>query len=268
MNSSNITATNFGNDASKRFLGDVTVSIRLHGDTSNTFYPIGYCDPEKSFSSKRDYAEFVSGMPEIVVAKDLTKITYSFKAKLKQFQAETFALACGSQIDSSQNAKRVLFGTDLPPTLELSMILSGATKDGKTMELYVRKAQVTPETIEIALGSKEYGAIPFEAVIVADDHPLETNWDWPVFNEIECTGCSLGSTDTDITTSGTSELAVGMYAYTENAGFMGIIEELSTDGVTAVLDRVSGSTDSTADVKFVDPDDIAQDNIAFFEFSS
>lgn len=272
-NSLNITASNFGLDSGKRFIGDVSVSIRLIGDTGTTFYPIGYTEIEKSFESKRSYADFTSGIPEVIVAKDVVKIENTFSCKLRQFQAEVFALVCGAEYVTTGgglgSGPRVIFGSDLPTPLECSLILSGETKDGDTLELYIRKCQITPETVKLALGSKEHASIDFSATVISDEHPHETNWDWPVIGEVESSDCDMTSTETELTVANSSLVEIGMYAYSEGEGFIGIVTDVSTTGSDAVtIDRVAGHTTTGIVMKFIDPDDIARDNIAFFAFSS
>jgi hypothetical protein len=268
-NSLGITASNFGNAAGKRFLGDVSVEIALHDSTtgmSGTFYNIGYCDPEKTFSSKRDYVELNTGVPESLVAKDCIKITNSIKTKIKQFQVETFALCMGCEIDTVGN-DRVVLGTELPTALECSIILSGETKDGKDLKLYIRRAQITPETVEIALGSvKEYGTLNFEAAILADEHPLRTNWDWPVISEKDSStdAASAAGGTAVITIAATTGWAVGMYVYSEANGFLGIIESIQTN-TSLTLDRTVAA-ESTVTIKGVTTTNINRDNIAYFEF--
>jgi hypothetical protein len=269
-NSLGITASSFGNAAGKRFLGDVAVEIALHDATtgqSGTFYNIGYCDPEKTFSSKRDYIELNTGVPESLVAKDCIKITNSIKTKIKQFQTETFALCMGAEVDSAGTNARVVLGTDLPTALECSIILSGETKDGKDLKLYIRRAQITPETVEIALGSvKEYGTLNFEAAILADEHPLETNWGWPVISEKDSAddAASMAGASPVITIAATTGWSVGMYVYSAVNGFLGIIDSIQSN-TSLTLDR-NCAAESTVTIKGVTTANIERDNIAYFEF--
>jgi hypothetical protein len=269
-NSLNITASNFNFDSSKRFLGDVTVSIAIIDDQTKAagdFHSIGYCDPEKTFSSKRDYAEFVAGMPETVIAKDVTKITNTFKAKLKQFQAETFALVCGAYLDTTGTDKRVVFGTEIPAPLNCSMILSGKTKDGKAMELYIRKLQIAPETIDLAIGSKEYGTLNFEAAIVPDENPLVTNWSWPMRGLKICPddGATVDYDTKEISLASTTGWEVGMRVYSKTLGFLGIIESI-VPNTKLVLDRNPPADGINVQIKGVTHENMVSDNIAFFKF--
>lgn len=268
-NSLGITASNFGNAAGKRFLGDVSVEIALHDSTtgqSGTFYNIGYCDPEKTFSSKRDYVELNTGVPETLVAKDCIKITNSIKTKIKQFQVETFALCMGCEVDTAGD-DRVILGTELPDALECSIILSGETKDGKDLKLYIRRAQITPETVEIALGSvKEYGTLNFEAAILADAYPLETNWGWPVISEVDSAtdAASMAGSSGVITIAATAGFVAGMYVFSEVKGFLGIIESVVTN-TSITVDR-NVDAESTVTIKGASTTNINRDNIAYFEF--
>jgi hypothetical protein len=262
----NITASNFNNDVAKAFMGDVTVQLALIDSTTKvagTFYPIGKFKAEgKAVKVDTEYAELFTGIPQVLADKAPTKRVYTFEADLVNLQIENLALCLNAYIDDSGANKRLIFGENIPATLEVCLILSGEQRDGKDLDIYIRKGQITPEAVELMLGAPEFASVKFTTNIVPDPHPHRTNFDWPVKDDYDLASVTSDGTTT-VLLADTTEATVGDYLYSEAGGFWGIIVSIVTD-TSITLDRTVAAESAVA-VIGITPADILNDNVFYFE---
>lgn len=265
-NSLNITASNFNNDVAKAFMGDVTVQLAMIDSSTSqagTFYPIGKFKAEgKTVKVDTEYAELLTNIPQVLADKAPIKRTYTFEADLVNLQLENLALCLNAYIDDADSNKRLIFGEQIPSTLEVSVILSGEQRDGKDLEIYIRKGQITPESVELMLGAPEFASIKFSVNMVPDEHPHRTNFTWPVMDDYTLSNVSSTGSAT-VTLASTTGVTAGDYLYSAANGFWGIVSSFVAD-TSITLDRVVAA-ESSVSVMGITPADILEDNIFFIE---
>lgn len=257
-NSLNITATDFTNDVSKAFASDVTMQLAIIDTTTQMagiFYNIGKFKAEgKLFKVETEYAELLTGIPQALADKAPIKRTFSFEADLVNLQIENIALCLNAYLDDSGTNKRLIFGETIPQTLECSIILSGFQRDGKQLDYYIRKAQITPESVELMLGAPEFSSIKFQSNLIPDSHPFRTNYDWDVAESYDI--LAVTSDGTTVMTLNDS-YATGTVSST-TLTFIGATVPALTTGtydIDITIDAPDGGTVDKLNFSLTDEDD-------------
>lgn len=263
-NELNILPVNFGNNDDYLFLDDPIIYIKVLDDANwTTFKPLGYAELDKSFSQEKEYAEFKTGIPETLVAKKVIGVKRFFKCKIKQLQPETIALLSEGVIDDRTTETYVHIGSEAPTQIQLAIILKGKTENGKQLELRIRKAIPTSESVEIALGSKEYASMEFKAEVVVDAEPLVSNFDWACYGE-KSTTASTTSGDDDITVASATGLTVGMLAFGAGIPEGASIKTIVSSTVTLTANATA--TGTLVPVKFVTEENMLKSDVAYWVF--
>jgi hypothetical protein len=258
-----IMPANFDNSPAKFFLDDPAVYIKVLNDTNWTlFRPLGYAELGKSFSTEKEYAEFRAGIPERLIAKDVVGIKQFFSCQLKQLQPETIAMLQEAVIEDDTGETRVFMGSQQGSPLDVAIILKGKTRDGKSIELRIRKAQPTTESINLALGAKEYASIEFKAEVIVDETPYTTHPDWKCLGEVSMSGTWTDAEQTITVTSSTG-VSAGMLVYADGIDG-GVVTEV--DGTTITIDITPSAAGTDAAVKFITEDNLKKSNIAYWIF--
>lgn len=263
-NELNIFPVNFTKTDETLFIDDPILSIKVINDPNWTeFKTFGYAELEKSFSEENTYAEFSTGIPEMLVAKKKISTKRSFSCQLKQLQPETLAILQNARIESGDLSNYVHIGSDSPTPVQLSIILSGKNYAGKSVELRLRKVLPTTDTLELALGSAEFASMAFNGEVVVDDDPLKTNFDWRAYSEIEATATNTASSDVLTLASANPAITAGDRVY--GAGIPDDTSVLTVDTVTITLDKPITSAYAVARaVKFIDPAEMLKSDVAYW----
>jgi hypothetical protein len=261
-NEYNITPANFARNDDFLFLDDPEMHIKVLGDPAWTeFKPFGYAELEKSFSIDKEYAEFKTGIPETLVAKTAISVKRTFECKLKQLQPEILALLQQAIIEAGSGENYVHIGSEPPTQLNLAVILKGKTLNGKNLELRIRKLIPSPESVKIALGSKEYASLDFKGDVVVDEDPLYNNFSWRCYGEVSTTA-GITSADDDITVASATGIEVGMYAY--GAGIPQGATVSGISGTTVTLSANATATGASVAVKFVTAENMLKSDVAYW----
>lgn len=177
-NTLNIDVENLKNDSRKLFLYDPVLYVDL--EPPSTFRVLGYMEKEKTITLEQEYATFETGIPASEIRRDMIRQSFKIEGMLKQFQKETLALVMQRSVDNTDvDWDRVIYGTEVPPAIFPSAMLIGQDVDGDELRLYIRRLQITAETLEIALGAEEYSSILFSGTAQKDETPQTTQPDWP-----------------------------------------------------------------------------------------
>lgn len=255
---------NFKNDPGKLFVGDPIMKIKVLDDTGWTeFKKIGYAAIEKTFTIENEYAEYKAGIPERTIAKAVISAKQSFECKLNQLQAETIALLIQGIVETKSDYSRVFIGSQLPTAINIAIVLQGNTQDGKALDLYIRKAAMSTESIAVGLGGKEFGSLDFKADVLVDDDPLGHNFDWPVLGEIATTA-TITASDDDITVASATGISEGMLVF--GAGIPESVTVKSIASSVVTLSSNATTSGSLVPVKFVTEENLLKSDAAFFAF--
>jgi len=149
-------------DAETFFLGDLDVYI--DDETSPAFYTL----PEKAIAFSAEFAEFLEGIPRVLVRKDLTRFGISISVTALEWTPEVFKLARGGKgVDSDANWRYLHYGTtyEEPSTHKLRFV--GTLRNNKTIEFVMLKAK-TEEFPEIPTGGDDYSEIPMVFAALKD----------------------------------------------------------------------------------------------------
>jgi len=263
-NELNVAPANFSKNDDNLFLDDPEVWIKVLDDPAWTdFKPFGYAELEKSFSEENGYAEFRTGIPELLIAKKRISTKRTFECKLKQLQPETLAILQTAVIESGTDETYVHIGSEAPTQIKLAMILKGKNNAGKAVELRLRKVLPSTETIKVALGSKEYAALDFKGEVVVDDDPLASNFSWRCNGEISTTATTV-SADDDITVASPTGIVADMLAY--GAGIPAGAYVKSLVGSVVTLSAPASASADLVPVKFVKREDMLKSDVAYWIF--
>lgn len=263
-NELNILPVNFAKNDDYLFLDDPEVWIKVLDDVAWTdFKPFGYAELEKSFNEENGYAEFKTGIPETLVAKKRISTKRTFECKLKQIQPETLAILQTAVIETGATEDYVHIGSESPTQIKLAIILKGKNNIGKNVELRIRKALPSTETIKIALGSKDFASLDFKAEIVVDEDPLTSNFSWKCFGE-KSTTATITSGDDDITVASPSGIVADMLAYGSGIPSGAYIKSILSS--TATLSTNATSSGTVVPVKFVKREDMLKSDVAYWIF--
>ncbi len=264
MNELNILPADFGKNPGDLFLDDPEIWIKILNDTNWTeFKPLGYAQVEKSFSIEKEYAEFRTGIPETLVDKALVSVKRFFSCNIAQLQPETIALITDGIIETGSTETRVFYGTDTPASIALAIILKGKKRDGKALELRIRKALMSSESVELALGSKEFGGMEFKVEVVEDENPLESNPTWKILGEVNDSATNLITSPILTLSAANADIKAGMTAYGDGIPEGAKVLTNVTTSVTLDKDIPLAKTTARA-VRFINDADIAKANVAYW----
>lgn len=261
-NEYNITPANFAKNDDFLFLDDPEIWVKVLDDVAWTdFKPLGYAEIEKSFNQEKEYAEFRTGIPETLIAKKVVSVKRFFECKIKQLQPETLALLQEGIIETGTGENYVHIGSESPTQIQLSIIIKGKTANGHNLELRIRKAIPTTESVKIALGSKEYASMDFKAEVVVDSDPLVNNFSWRCYGE-KSTTCTTTSGDDDITVAAATGIVANMLVF--GAGIPAGTTVKSILSTTVTLSANATASGTLVPVKFVAPDDVLKSDVAYW----
>jgi len=136
------------------FLGDL--DLYIDGDTS----PSAYTRAEKGISFSAEFAEFLEGIPQVLVRKDLIRFGLSISFEVMQWTAKLLNLARGGElVTSGADYDFNYFGTDYPdpPVVEFRFV--GELRSGNSVEFVIPQGKVS-EMGEIPTGGTDYAGIP------------------------------------------------------------------------------------------------------------
>lgn len=263
-NELNVLPVNFANNDDYLFLDDPEVWIKVLDDVNWTeFKPFGYAELEKSFNEENGYAEFKTGIPESLIAKKRISTKRTFECKLKQIQPETLAILQTAVIETGTTEDYVHVGSEAPTQIKLAIILKGKNNVGKAVELRIRKALPSTESIKIALGSKEFASLDFKAEIVVDDDPLVSNFSWRCNGEISTTATTT-SADDDITVASATGIVVDMLVFGAGIPAGTTVKSILSSAVTLSANATASGT--LVPVKFVSREDMLKSDVAYWIF--
>jgi hypothetical protein len=160
----------------------------------------------------------------------------------------------------ADSTRAILRSKSLAP-LECSIIIQSEVNDGRSFDLYIRKGIITPETIDLVFNADDWNGVELAIEVVPDEQPLVTNFEWPCLNAIKLSGTNT-SASKDITVSSTTGVSKGFYAY-NSTGFLGIVDSVTTDSKITLDTNISAANSTAIDFKFIDPDKINEDDIAY-----
>jgi len=265
-NELNILPAGFNDKADKFFIDDPIVLIKILNDPNWTaFKTLGRAEIDKIFTIENEYAEFKAGIPQRLIAKDVVSSKQMFESKLKSIQAETIALLSQSIIETGTGDTKVFMGSELPVQVYIALILQGKTRDGKQVELRIRKLVMSTETVKIALGGKEYSTLDFKAEVLVDDDPLVNNFEWSVLGEVETTATTT-SADDEITVASPTGIVQGMRAF--GAGIPEGATVFSIASSVVTLSANASATGALVTVKFATAENILKSDVAYWIFES
>lgn len=158
-------------DAEEFFLGDLDVYI----DTETQ--PAFYTRAEKPITPTAEYVEFLDGIPQNLVRKDLIRFGLSIEMLILEWSAAIMQLARGGVKESTDPIwDYVYFGENYadPPVKRLRMV--GAKVNTKAVEFVMLRAKTT-DMPAMPTGGTEYNEIPatFEALKDATVTDLDRN---------------------------------------------------------------------------------------------
>lgn len=264
MNELNISPVDFGNNAEYLFLDDPEIWIKVLNDENWTeFKPLGYAHLEKSFSIEKEYAEFKTGIPETLVDKALISVTRTFTCTIAQLQPETISLISEGIIESEGDTTYVHYGSAAPAALNLSIILKGRTRNGKPLELRLRRCIPTSESIELAFGAQEFAGMQFTAEVLRSDDPLGDNPDWQILGQVVDNATNTEESN-DLTLSEENEdIEVGMMVYGD--GIPEGSKVTAIDTVTITIDKeITDAYAEAREVKFIDEGKLASTDVGYW----
>jgi len=179
-NNLNINTANIGYAASGNNMMLKQAVLYLDFHDGNGLLPVGYTDSEVTTKMSQQFAEFKTDIPKTLVRRDIIDQDLTVEIRLKQFQKELVALALQRRVDESDtNYDRVIIGTSVPAPVFPSAVLKGRDVSDRSVDLYIRKFQVSTEDWEVVLGGDDYAGYMLSGRAVKDDAPLTTNPTWP-----------------------------------------------------------------------------------------
>jgi len=191
-----IVQANLGQDDNFCFLNDPTISIKEWGTTDSTFEVLSYCALGKSWKQKIDYAILETGIPKTEVRRDAVKQEITLEASLYQIQKEVLALVMQRKIKSTTDSydgktfHGLMIGEELPAVTYISIQIVGKTVDGNNFIIFIRKARLTSEDFEFAMGGDKDTEIKCKIILMPDGDPATNNIEWeydtgnPTFDNI------------------------------------------------------------------------------------
>ena len=154
-------------------------------------------------------------------------------------------------------------GETLPDNVNLSLIIKGknAHNGGKDLELRIRKALMSNESVELAIGAKEYGSMEFKVECVTDREPYTTNPTWKCLGEVATT-MTTSTGEVDITVSAGDGIEADMLVFGD-----GVPEEtkvVSVTGTAVELSKEATASGAAVAVKFIKEADLKKSNVAYW----
>jgi len=153
----------------KFFLGDLDVYI------DDETLPAFYTRAEKPIQFTAEFAEFLEGIPQTLVRKDLIRFGMGISLSAMEWTASIFQLARGGTLDASNPSfDKLDYGTDVvePPIKKFTFV--GTRRDDKSIEFVILQGKST-DFPEIPTGGTDYNEIPFTVEALVDESESDTN---------------------------------------------------------------------------------------------
>lgn len=199
----------------------------------------------------------------MLAAKAIVSLKRFFTCTLKQIQPETIALLQDGIIEEGSTEDYVFLGQRLPDNVNISLILKGknAQPGGKDIELRIRKAIMSNESVELALGAKEYGSMEFKVECVADLDPYTTNPTWKCLGEIATTA-TTSTGNVNITVASATGIVEDMLVI--GTGIPKETKVKSVVGTSVELTKAATANGTLVAVKFITEDNMKKSNVAYW----
>jgi len=150
-------------EKNKLWIGDYDVYI------DDETLPAFYCHPEKPIRFSPEFAEFLEGIPQVLVAKDLTKFGAAVSLTAMEWTPQIIQLSRGGELVTSEtDYDYVYFGTTYEEPPEHKFRFVGTRKDGKIIEFVILKGKVE-EMPDMTSGGTDYNEIPMVIVALKDE---------------------------------------------------------------------------------------------------
>lgn len=141
-------------DVDKFFLGDL--DAYLDSETQPAFY----MRAEKPITPTAEYVEFLDGIPQNLVRKDVIRFGLSLGVILLEWTADVVELMRGGlKVISDQNYNYVHYGEDYVEPIVHRWRLVGELRDTKAIEFVMLKGKST-DMAETLTGGTDYNEIP------------------------------------------------------------------------------------------------------------
>jgi len=141
-------------DAEAFFLKEM--DVYLDAETQPAFY----CRAEKPITPTAEYVEFLDGVPQNLVRKDLIRFGLTINLLILEWTAVIMRLARGGVIDNGDSVWDYLFyGEDYidPPTFRFRLV--SELQNNKAVEFVILKGKST-DLAETLTGNLDYAEIP------------------------------------------------------------------------------------------------------------
>jgi len=146
-------------DAEQFFLGDFDLYL------ADETLPAAYTMAEKALTFSADFAEFLEGIPQVLVRKDLVRFGVAMGVSFAEWTEDLMELCRGGEKVAGSGYDNLYFGTDYeePPVVKHRYV--GKKVNSKIVEFVLLRAKAV-DFAEIATGGTEYNMIPnvFEAL--------------------------------------------------------------------------------------------------------
>lgn len=150
-------------DSEQLFLGDLDVYI--DSETNPAFYT----RPEKPISFNVEFAEFLEGIPQVLVRKDLVRFGLTMSLVAMEWTLNIMQIARGGELVTGGPTYDYLYwGTDFtePPVHQYRFI--GPKVNSEIVEFVMRRGKST-DFPELTSGGTDYNEIPFTIEALKDD---------------------------------------------------------------------------------------------------
>jgi hypothetical protein len=141
-------------DAETFFLGDL--DVYLDSETQPAFYTRA----EKPITPTAEYVEFLDGIPQNLVRKDIIRFGLSIGLIILEWTADIIELTRGGlKVITDPNYKYVYYGEDYVEPITHRFRMVGELRNTKAIEFVILKGKTT-DMGEIPTGGTDYNEIP------------------------------------------------------------------------------------------------------------
>jgi hypothetical protein len=141
-------------DADRFWLGDL--DVYLDSETQPAFYTRA----EKPITPTAEYVEFLDGIPQNLVRKDIIRFGLSIGLIILEWTADIIELTRGGlKTKTDPNYEYVYYGEDYVEPITHRFRFVGELRDTKAIEFVVLKGKTT-DMGEIPTGGTDYNEIP------------------------------------------------------------------------------------------------------------
>lgn len=155
-------------DANTFFLGDLDVFV------DSETQPAFYTRAEKPITPTAEYVEFLDGIPQNLVRKDIIRFGLSVSLIILEWTSDIIELARGGlKQKTDPNFEYVYYGEDYVEPIEHRFRLVGELRNTKAIEFVILKGKTT-EMGEIPTGGTDYGEIPATIEALRDTTVTDT----------------------------------------------------------------------------------------------